>query len=153
MRVLVASEHAGFRLRNLLVQHLVDHGHDAVPFGAESEEPTDYPPIIEQAADQILNRSYDLGIFICGTGIGVSLAASKVAGILPAICVNEYMARMARAHNNANVLCLGSRVVGESLAKSIVDAFLSGEFEAGRHARRIGQVLDIERRQIAGEDG
>jgi len=147
MKLIVACEHAGVDLRNTLVEYLREKGHDAVGYGPETDDPVDYPPIIEEAANRVLNEGFDYGLFICGTGIGVSLAASKVPAILPANCLNEYMARMARAHNNANVLCLGSRVVGESLAKAIVDAFLETKFEGGRHSRRIGQVLDIEKRR------
>ena len=146
MKILISSEHAGYELKMNLVDHLSSRGFEVEQSGATSSESTDYPPIIEDASLRVAGGEFDLGIFICGTGIGVSLAACKIPGTTVALVTNSYMARMAREHNNANVLCLGSRVVGLDHAKDIVDTFLNGSFEGGRHTRRLVQVQEIERR-------
>lgn len=145
MRLILAAEHAGAHLRMHIAEQLEGNGHSVLEVGAMDETPVDYPPIIREASTKLIDEEFELGIFICGTGIGVSLAASKVPGIYPALCTNEYMARMSRAHNDANVLCMGSRVIGYSLAESIVKAFITTPFDGGRHARRVNQIYEIER--------
>lgn len=146
MKVLVASEHAGYELKQKLISHLQTRSFEAHGFGAESTEPIDYPPIAADAAAIVAEGQYEFGIVICGTGLGVSIAAGKVPGIRAALCLNEYMAIMAREHNDANILALGSRVIGENLAYSIVDAFFKAGFNGERHARRVAQIADIEKR-------
>lgn len=149
MRLLLVAEHAGANLRKHLTKYLEGFGHSVVQVGAPDETPIDYPPIVEEASRRFIDEKYDLGVYICGTGIGVSLAAAKVPGIYPALCINEYMARMARAHNNANILCIGSRVIGVSLAESIVETFVTTPFDGGRHERRVNQIYEIERGGLA----
>ena len=149
MKVLIASEHAGYELKKHLNGRLREQGYEVCEAGALSSEPTDYPPISEAAAKQVVAGEAELGIFICGTGIGVSIAASKVPGTIVGLCTNEYMAKMARAHNDANILCLGSRVIGVNLAEEIVDAFLRTPFDGGRHQRRVGQIREIEASYLA----
>ncbi len=144
MKILLSSEHAGFQMKIDLSQKLKDRGYDVETHGSVSNEPVDYPPIIEDATLQVLSGKYDLGIFLCGTGIGVSIAASKVPGATVALCSNSYMARMAKEHNNANILCLGSRVIGADHAFDIVMTFLETEFEGDRHLQRLDQVRKIE---------
>lgn len=143
MNVLIASEHAGYELREQLAEYLRGKGHEVSTTGAPSSEPIDYPPIAAAAALEVVKK-HDLGILICGTGIGMSIASSKVPGAIVGLCTNEYMAKMARAHNNANILCLGSRVVGLNLAYEIADAFLATPFEGGRHERRYNKIREIE---------
>lgn len=144
MRILLACEHAGYELREHLAVYLASKGHEIERAGARTSEPVDYPPISAAAAREVVAGNYDIGISICGTGIGMSIAAGKIPGAIVALCTNEYMARMARAHNNANILCLGSRVTGVDLAESIVDAFLTTQFEGGRHERRFNKIKEIE---------
>lgn len=146
MKILVASEHAGYELKQKLISRLKEQGFEAHGFGAESSEPVDYPPIAADAAALVAAGEYDFGIVICGTGLGVSIAAGKVPGIRAALCLNEYMAIMAREHNDANILALGSRVIGENLAYFIVDAFFKADFAGERHARRVEQIGEIEKR-------
>lgn len=146
MRIVIASEHAGYELRELLFRHLRAQGHSVARSGATSSMPVDYPPIAEDAALRVTRGEFDRGILVCGTGIGVSIAAGKVPGTRVALCLNGYMARMARAHNDANILCLGARVIGPGLAVAIVDAFLSTEFEGGRHIPRLEMIRALERK-------
>lgn len=144
MKVLIASEHAGYELREQLAEHLRSRGHEVSTAGAPSSEPMDYPPIAAAAAREVVEQKHEVGILICGTGIGMSIASSKVPGAIVGLCTNEYMAKMARAHNNANILCIGSRVIGVNLAYEIADAFLATPFEGGRHERRYNKILEIE---------
>ena len=148
MRVLIASEHAGYELKQRLADYLRSYDYDVATAGALSSEPVDYPPIAAEAACDVVAGKHELGILICGTGIGVSIAASKVPGAIVGVCTNEYMAKMARAHNNANILCLGSRVVGLNLAFEIADVFLTTPFEGGRHERRYEKIRRIEEQYL-----
>ena len=144
MRIIVASEHAGYELKELLYRYLRDQGHSVTRAGAISSAPVDYPPIAEEVAVRVTQGEFDCGILVCGTGIGVAIASGKVPGTRVALCLNDYMARMARAHNDANILCLGARVIGSGLAQAIVDAFLSTGFEGGRHVPRMEMVRALE---------
>jgi ribose 5-phosphate isomerase B len=148
VKVLIASEHAGYELKQLLADYLRSQEYEVAIAGALSSEPIDYPPIAAAAACDIVAGEHELGILICGTGIGVSIAASKVPGAIVGLCTNEYMAKMARAHNNANILCLGSRVIGVNLAFEIADAFLATPFEGGRHERRYEKIRQIEEQYL-----
>ena len=139
MRTIVfGSDHAGFGLKNILMEHLKDRC-QAVDVGTHSLDSCDYPLIAGSLAREVLNRQA-LGILICGSGIGVSMAANRFSGIRAALCTNEYMARMSRMHNDANVLCMGERIIGVDLAKAIADAFLATGFEGGRHQRRVDLI-------------
>lgn len=139
MRTIVfGSDHAGFGLKNILMEHLKDRC-QAVDVGTHSLDSCDYPLIAGNLAREVLNRQA-LGILICGSGIGVSMAANRFSGIRAALCANEYMARMSRMHNDANVLCMGERIIGVDLAKAITDAFLATDFEGGRHQRRVDLI-------------
>jgi len=146
MRIVVASDHAALALKARVLEWLRARSHDAVDLGPDSPGSVDYPDYALRAAEEIVAGRADGGILICGTGIGMSLAANKVPGIRAAVATDPYMARLARAHNNANVLCLGARVVGEGLAEDIVDAWLGATFEGGRHARRVEKIRAIEQR-------
>ena len=136
MKIAIGSDHAGYKLKQVLLSQGLS-GHEVVDVGTYSEESTDYPIYAFKVARLVAAGEADLGVLICGTGLGMSMAASRVPGIRAALCTTEYMARMARAHNDANVLCLGGRVIGPDQALAILDAFLSSQFEGGRHARRL----------------
>jgi ribose 5-phosphate isomerase B len=139
MRTIVfGSDHAGFGLKNILMEHL-GQNFNIVDVGTHSLESCDYPEIAGKLAEEVLGQNA-LGILICGSGIGVSITANRFAGIRAALCANEYMARMSRMHNDANVLCMGERIIGVDLAKAIADAFLNTPFEGGRHQRRIDLI-------------
>lgn len=145
--IVLGSDHAGFELKQHIQQYLVKNGQEVKDMGCYSLESVDYATFGEAAAREVANGNAAFAIIICGTGLGISIAANKVHGIRAALCTNEYMARMARQHNDANVLAMGARVVGTGLAEAITDAFLSTEFEGGRHARRVAMIMDIENRQ------
>ncbi len=140
--VLIASDHGGFALKGALVQNLRDTLH-LEDLGPESAGFCDYPIFADKLCRRLLDMGEAaqngevLGILVCGTGLGMSMAANRFAGVRAAVCTCEFMARMARAHNNANVLCMGERVIGQGVALDIAHAFLSTEFEGGRHLRRI----------------
>ncbi len=140
MKIALASDHAGFPLKEEVQTHLQSLGHEVLDFGTNSTASVDYPDYARPAAQAVADARADLGIVICGTGLGVCMTANKVTGIRGARCTDEYSARMSRRHNNANVLCLGQRVTGVGLALSIVDAWLVETFAGGRHARRVAKI-------------
>ncbi len=144
MRITVASDHAGFALKTVVIDHLTGEGHDVVDLGTWSEEPVDYPPFCAHAARLVVAGSVDLGIVIGGSGQGEAISANKIRGARAALCHDEYTARFARRHNDANVLSIGARIVAAELALDIVDVFLSTEFDGGRHARRLAEITEIE---------
>jgi len=144
MKIAIGSDHAGYDLKELIKNYLSEKGYEVIDKGTYSKESVDYPVFGESVAETVVKGEADRGIVICGTGIGISISANKVRGIRAALCTNEYMARMARKHNDANVLALGARVLGTDLALSIVDAFLTTEFEGGRHERRVKLIMKIE---------
>jgi len=135
--IYIASDHGGFNLKTFLVQHLKSKGHDVHDLGPADPASCDYPLKARDVTDALLKNEEALGILVCGTGIGMSMAANRVPGIRAAVCTNEFHASYARAHNNANIICLGERVTGQGIAADMVDIFLSTPFEGGRHLRRI----------------
>lgn len=144
MKIVLASDHGGFELKEEIKEHLRKKGYDLNDIGVYDTKSADYPDYGKRAALMVANNEADKGIIVCGTGIGISIAANKVKGIRCALCTNEYMARMSRMHNNANMLALGGRVTGAGAATEIVDAWLSAEFEGGRHENRVNKIMDIE---------
>lgn len=144
MKIAIASDHGGFALKEILKKHLQEAGYDLSDCGTDSEESCDYPDFAEKACRKVQAGEVSLAVLICGTGIGMSIAANKMKGIRAALCHDEFSARFSRAHNNANVLALGARVVGPGLAASILDVFLSAQFEGGRHERRLRKIAAIE---------
>ncbi len=136
-KVFIASDHAGFCLKQILVRHLQEKGHDVFDLGPEQAVSCDYPDSAFKVTDKLLENEGTFGILICGTGIGMSMAANKVKGIRAALATCEFHARACREHNNANILCLGERVTGAGLAVNSADIFLETEFLEGRHLRRI----------------
>jgi len=153
MRVAVASDHAGYRLKTLVAAHLADAGHEVLDMGTDSEESVDYPPFCAAAGRAVVAGRADFGIVIGGSGQGEQIAANKVNGIRAALCHDEWMARMARQHNDANVLAFGARVLADARALDIVDLFLETNFEGGRHAPRIEQLAAIEAEECGNGGG
>ena len=135
--VYIASDHAGFHLKDFLAEYLVGKGHEVHDLGPACDAGCDYPDSARLVTEALLQREDALGILICGTGIGMSMAANRVHGIRAALATCEFHARACRAHNNANILCLGERVTGQGLAADLADIFLSTPFEGGRHLRRV----------------
>jgi ribose 5-phosphate isomerase B len=149
MRIVVAGDHAGFSLKGVIAQHLREAGHDVTDLGTFSEEPVDYPPICADAARHVVRGDADLGIVIGGSGQGEALSANKVRGARAALCHDEYTARLARRHNDANVLSIGARIVAPVLALDIVDVFVATPFDGGRHIARIAEIRVIEDEEAA----
>ncbi|MBK5252586.1 MAG: ribose 5-phosphate isomerase B [Peptostreptococcaceae bacterium] len=144
MKVALGSDHGGFALKEAIKKHLNRKGIEFVDYGTFNNESVDYPDYGRITAEAVMRGECDRGIAICGTGIGISLAANKVKGIRCALVSEEYSARMAKAHNNANMIAMGGRVVGEGIATGIVDVWLETEFEGGRHERRVEKIMEIE---------
>ncbi len=140
MRIVISSDHADIPLRQEIAAHVAAAGHDVTDIGPATNASTDYPKHGQAAAEMITSGQADLGIIICGTGQGIMMAANKVAGIRCGVCSDTFSARMIRAHNNANMLSMGARVIGKGLALDIVDAFLTTQFEGGRHATRVDMI-------------
>jgi ribose 5-phosphate isomerase B len=145
MRIAIASDHAGFHLKVEILAFLEESGHQVKDYGAEDSSPVDYPDFGRRVAEAIAGGLQDRGILICGTGVGMSMTANKVPGIRAALCAECFTARSSREHNDANVLCLGGRVIGVGLASDIVKVWLTSEFsEEERHRRRLDKVASIE---------
>ena len=151
MRIAVASDHAGFRMKGLVAEHLADLGHAVLDLGTDSEAPVDYPVFCAAAGRAVVAGRADLGVVLGGSGQGEQIAANKVRGVRAALCPDETTARLARSHNDANVLSLGARLLGDTLALAIVDVFLTTPFEGGRHEPRLDQLRRIEDEECAGE--
>ena len=144
MKIAIGNDHVAVEMKNHIVKYLEAKGYEIVNFGTDSSERADYPIYGKRVADAVAKGECDLGILICGTGIGISLAANKVAGIRAAVCSEPYSARLTRQHNNANIIAFGARVVGQAMAEMIVDEFLNAEFEGGRHQGRVDMITAIE---------
>jgi ribose 5-phosphate isomerase B len=144
VRIVVAGDHAGFSLKGVIAQHLRAGGHVVTDLGTFSEEPVDYPPICAGAARHVVRGDADLGIVLGGSGQGEALSANKVRGARAALCHDEYTARLARRHNDANVLSIGARIVAPVLALDIVDVFVATPFDGGRHIARLEEIRVIE---------
>ena len=144
MKIIIGSDHGGIHLKEVLKQHLAERGIEVHDAGTYTEESCDYPDIALQVCRAVTAGDGDRGVLVCGTGIGMSMAANKVKGIRAALCGDVFSAIMSREHNDANVICLGERVLGPGLAVCIMDAWLDTEFAGGRHARRVNKTMMIE---------
>lgn len=144
MKIAIGNDHTAVAMKNHITKYLEEQGHEIINFGTDSEERCDYPIYGKKVADAVASGQCERGILICGTGIGISLAANKVKGIRAAVCSESYSARLTRQHNNANIIAFGARVVGEATAEAIVDAFIGAEYEGGRHQKRIDMITAIE---------
>ncbi|MDF2883648.1 MAG: rpiB [Clostridiaceae bacterium] len=150
MKIALGSDHAGLPLKNEIISHLKEKGIELMDFGTYTEESTDYPDYALKVSEEVANKRYDYGILVCGTGIGISIAANKVPGIRAALCSDTFSAHACREHNNANILAMGQRVVGPGLAIDIVDTFLNAKFQGGRHENRINKITEIEKKYLIG---
>ncbi len=144
MRVSLGADHRGFELKEKIKKYLTGLGHDATDFGTDSTESVDYPDFGFKAAESVARGESDFGVTFCWTGNGMNIAANKVRGIRSALCLNDEMAMLARAHNDANVLALAAKFIPEELARKILDAWLATDFEGGRHARRLEKIKDYQ---------
>jgi ribose 5-phosphate isomerase B len=146
MLIYIGSDHAGYRFKTIIKTYLEERTDEVIDLGTFSEDSVDYPDIAREVAEKVYENHGSLGILICGTGTGMSIAANKHIGIRAASCTNEVMAQYARTHNNANILCIGERVLdNEEAAKKIVEVFLGSTFEGGRHEKRVEKMMDIEK--------
>ena len=143
MRIAIGCDHRGLDLKQLIIELITGMGHSYEDFGCYTAEPADYPNIAQKVAGGVARGDFEHGILICGTGIGMSIAANKVKGIRAALCHDAFSAQRARQHNDANILCLGAEEEQESVPE-IVNAFLTCEFEGGRHQRRVDKIRDME---------
>ena len=148
MKLAIGCDHGGFELKEAVRGYLEENNIPYEDFGAYNTDSIDYTPIAAKAAKAVASGEADYGILVCSTGIGISIAANKVKGIRAALCTNEFCAEMTRRHNNANILCMGGKVIDKETALKLVDIFLHTEFEGGRHQRRIDQIAQIENGQL-----
>lgn len=144
MKVALGCDHGGFNIKSAVIDYLKESEIEFKDFGCYDENSVDYPVYAYKVAKAVADGDYELGILCCGTGIGISMAANKVDGIRAAVCTDEFMAEMTRRHNNANIICMGGRVIDEQKAVKLADIFLNTEYEGGRHSRRVDMITAIE---------
>ena len=144
MKIAIGSDHGGFEYKEIITNYLQIKGYKVKDFGTYNKESCNYPEIAKLVSESVINDGYERGILICGTGIGMSIAANKVKGIRAALCSDTFSAHATREHNDSNILCLGQRVIGENLALEIVDRWLEAKFEGGRHQVRIDMIKEME---------
>ncbi|MBE0069739.1 ribose 5-phosphate isomerase B [Thermoanaerobacterium thermosaccharolyticum] len=144
--IAIGSDHGGYELKKAIKKHLDEKGIEYKDFGTFSEESVDYPDFALKVAEAVASGQFDKGILLCGTGVGISIAANKVPGIRAAHVSDAFSARYSKEHNNANVLCMGGRVVGPGLAAILVDEWLNAEFQGGRHQKRLDKITEIEKK-------
>lgn len=144
MKIAIGCDHGGLEHKNAIAQHLKERGFEVTDFGIYEQVSVDYPDIAKKVTAAITSKECELGILVCGTGIGMSIAANKVKGIRAAACSEHFSAKYTRLHNNSNILCLGGRVIGVGTAIELVDLFVDTDFEGGRHAGRVAKITEIE---------
>jgi ribose 5-phosphate isomerase B len=145
MKIIIASDHAGFEYKTIMVKDLREKGYEVLDLGTDSDKPTDYPDHAADVANAFLNKEGERGILICGSGVGVSIAANKFKGIRAGVCHDTYSAHQCVEHDDANILCIGQRVIGIELAREVIYAFLNARYSnAPRHARRVEKIIAIE---------
>lgn len=144
MKIAIGNDHAAVELKNEIKAYLEGKGHELIDFGTNTSESCDYPHFGEAVGKAVVNKEAECGILICGTGIGISIAANKVKGVRAAVCSEPVSARLTKEHNNANIIAFGARIVGAEVAKAIVDAYLDAEYEGERHQRRVDMISAIE---------
>lgn len=145
MKIGIGNDHAAVEMKNEVVAYLQEKGYEVVNYGTDTHESCNYPEYGEKVGKAVASKEVDLGILICGTGVGISLAANKVKGVRAVVCSEPYSARLSREHNNTNILAFGARVIGIELAKMIIDEWLGAEFEGGRHQTRVDMIMAIEK--------
>ena len=146
MKIAMGNDHTAIELKNVIKEFVESKGYEVIDFGTNEHASCDYPVYGEKVGRAVAGGEADLGIVICGTGVGISLAANKVKGIRACVCSEPYSAKLSRMHNNSNVLAFGARVVGDEMAKMITEQWLDAEFEGGRHQRRVDMMMEIENR-------
>jgi ribose 5-phosphate isomerase B len=146
MKIAIGNDHSAVEMKNVIMEYVREMGHEVVNFGTDSSESCNYPEYGEKVGRAVASGEYDCGILICGTGVGISLAANKVNGVRAAVCSDVTTAHLVKEHNNANILAFGARIVGTELAKDMVKAYLNAEFMGGRHAQRVDMIMEIEKR-------
>ena len=144
MKIAIAADHGGFELKSVIIEHLTKKGHEVINLGTDSSDSVDYSDFAEKCAAEVLSNEASFGIVVCGTGIGISIAANKIKGIRCALCYSPETAALAKQHNNANIISLGGRTTSDEMALKIVDSFMEAEFEGGRHQRRIDKIMALE---------
>ncbi len=145
MTIAIASDHGGFELKDVLIDYLAGKGHAIINLGTDSSESVDYPDYARYCCDEVLSNRADFGILVCGTGVGISIAANKIDGIRCGLCPSKEIAALVKQHNNANVIALGGRFTSPDDAKDIVDSYMSAEFEGGRHQQRVDKIMALEK--------
>lgn len=145
MKIAIGSDHVGFPLKEHMIKYLKEKGHEVTDLGTDGTQRVDYPVYGRKVANAVADGDVDRGVLICGTGVGISIAANKVHGIRAVVCSEPYSVKLARQHNNANIVAFGARVVGTATAEMIVDEFLAAEYEGGRHQKRIDMICEIEK--------
>lgn len=146
MKIAIGNDHAAPEMKFQLIKRLEAQGHEVVNFGTDDDASCDYPDYAEKVAKAVVSGECDKGILICGTGVGISIAANKIDGVRCCVCSEPCTARLSREHNNANIIAFGARVVGQAMAEMIVDTFLNTEFEGGeRHSRRVAKIAALEK--------
>ena len=143
MKIVVGSDHAAYELKEAIKEKLISEGHEVIDVGCDSPESVDYPKYGHAVGRTVASGEAERGIAVCGSGIGISIACNKVPGIRAALCTSVEMAEMCRRHNNANVVCMGARMISQELAFDIIDTWMTTDFEAGKHLRRINEIEDI----------
>ena len=143
MKIAVGSDHAAYELKEAIKEKLINEGHEVIDVGCDSPESVDYPKYGHAVGRTVASGEAERGIAVCGSGIGISIACNKVPGIRAALCTSVEMAEMCRRHNNANVVCMGARMISQELAFDIIDTWMATDFEAGKHLRRINEIEDI----------
>ena len=149
MKIAIGNDHAAVELKNEIKAYLEEKGHEVVNYGTDTHDSCNYAEYGEKVANAVAAKEVDCGVLICGTGVGISLAANKVPGIRAAVCSEPVTAKLVKQHNKANIICFGARIVGGEVAKAIVDAYLETEFEGGRHEQRIAYIHEIEKKHGA----
>lgn len=145
MTIAIAADHGGFELKDILIDYLAGKGHSIINLGTDSPESVDYPDYARACCDEVLSKRADFGILVCGTGVGISIAANKIDGIRCGLCPTKEIAALVKQHNNANVIALGGRFTSSEEGKAIVDSYMSAEFEGGRHQQRVDKIMALEK--------
>lgn len=145
MKIAIAADHGGYELKNVLLDYLTKKGHSVLNLGTDSSESVDYPDYAQSCCKEVVENRVDFGILVCGTGVGISIAANKIDGIRCGLCPSKEIAALVKQHNNANVIALGGRFTSNEEAMAIVDAYMSAQFEGGRHQNRVDKIMALEK--------
>lgn len=145
MNIAIAADHGGYELKDVLTKYLEAKGHNVINLGTDTAESVDYPDYAQKCCNEVLEKRADFGILICGTGVGISIAANKIKGIRCGLCPSKEIAALVKQHNNANVIALGGRFTSDDEGKAIVDSYMAAQFEGGRHQARVNKIMDLEK--------